>query len=258
MTRAAPGRVIRGIFALQLAIGLALVWGDISAGVPRLQFGPAAPDLDQPVRPGDQTRRYAPRERRDVPNRPFPATPDMPDRLAIETARIDGRPVLRMIGQIAPGDGDRVPDLLAEQAGQEAAPAALLLNSPGGSVSDALAIGRAIRRLDLRTEVAAGDVCFSACPYLLAGGTTRAVDPAGAVGVHQHYFGESGLLPAFLAVEDVQHGQGVVMAYLDEMGVDPLLMQPALTTPPDEIYILLPAELARYALVREGPADSAP
>ncbi len=255
---AAPGRVIKVIFGLQLLIGLALVWGDISVGLPRLPLGPAAPGMDQPVRPGDQTRRFAPRERRDVPNRPFPATPDMPDRLALEAADLDGRPVLRMVGQIAPGDAGRIPDLLSDRVESAPAPEALLLNSPGGSVEDALAIGRAVRRLGLRTEVAAGDVCLSACPYLLAGGTTRAVNAEGAVGVHQHYFGESGVLPAFLAVEDVQHGQGAVMAYLDEMGIDPLLMQPALTTPPDEIYILLPEELDRYALVSEDTERSAP
>jgi len=33
------------------------------------------------------------------------------------------------------------------------------------------------------------------------------------------------------------------MTYLDEMGIDPLVMQHALSTPPDEIHVLLPSEL---------------
>lgn len=69
------------------------------------------------------------------------------------------------------------------------------------------------------------------------------------VGVHQHYFGENTVLPAFLAVEDIQRGQGEVMGYLDEMGIDLRLMQPALATPPDAIYILVREELERYGLV---------
>jgi hypothetical protein len=33
------------------------------------------------------------------------------------------------------------------------------------------------------------------------------------------------------------------------MGIDPLVMQHALVTPPDEIYLLLPEELTRYRFV---------
>lgn len=33
------------------------------------------------------------------------------------------------------------------------------------------------------------------------------------------------------------------------MGIDPRLMQPALMTPPGEIYMLVPDELADYGLV---------
>ena len=83
---------------------------------------------------------------------------------------------------------------------------------------------------------------------MLAAGTERHVHKDGFVGVHQHYFGENIALPAFLAVEDIQRGQGAVMAYLDEMGIDPLVMQHALVTPPEEIYVLLPEELETYKL----------
>ena len=86
---------------------------------------------------------------------------------------------------------------------------------------------------------------------LIAG--TERIAPTGArIGVHQHYFGESTVLPAFMAVEDVQRGQGQVMAYLLEMGVDPAVMQHALTTPPDEIYVLLPEGLDAYGLRTDG------
>ena len=52
-----------------------------------------------------------------------------------------------------------------------------------------------------------------------------------------------------MAVEDIQRGQGEVMIYLEEMGIDPLVMSHALTTPSDEIYLLLPEELERYNFV---------
>ena len=96
------------------------------------------------------------------------------------------------------------------------------------------------------TEMRAGEICYSACPYVLAAGVHRKIDDAASVGVHQHYFGESTILPASFAVEDIQRGQGEVMIYLDAMGIDPLVMQHALTTPPDEIYVLLPEQLVLY------------
>jgi len=108
---------------------------------------------------------------------------------------------------------------------------------------------RYLRQRGLDTALREGDICYSACPYLLAAGTSRDVPEDASVGVHQHFFGESTLLPAFVAVEDIQRGQGEVMTYLDQMGIDPLVMQHALVTPPDEIYLLLPEELTRYRFV---------
>ena len=233
-------RALAGVLAFQLGLAGLLFLGDIGSGFSLPSTGPRAPGLDQPARPGDQTRRYAPADR--------PALPEgapMPVRLQLERDG-DGGATLR--GEIAPGDAD----LLARRiASMDPPPARLRLDSPGGSVSDALAIGRQIRRLGIATEVSAEAICLSACPYLLAGGIERRAHPGALVGVHQHYFGENTLLPAFVAVEDIQRGQGEVMAFLIAMGVDPAVMGPALLTPPDEIYLLTPEELGTYRLVTE-------
>ena len=89
---------------------------------------------------------------------------------------------------------------------------------------------------------------MSACPYLLAGGVLRQAAPGAMVGVHQHYFGQNSVLPAFLAVKDIQRGQAQVVGYLADMGIDLRLMQPALATPPEDIYVLTAQELERYRL----------
>jgi hypothetical protein len=59
-------------------------------------------------------------------------------------------------------------------------------------------------------------------------------------------------LPAFIAVEDIQRGQGEVMGYLIAMGVDPELMRVALLTPPEDIYLLTPEELMQFRLVTDA------
>ncbi len=239
-------RSLRWLLGFQAFIALALVVGDLGGAYTGSPFRSAdAPSLDQPIRPGDQRRQYDPSG---VPGDParreaMPGGETYPDRLSI----LPEGDSLVLRGTIAAGDGTRVAELLASRSIET-----VTLDSPGGSVMDALEIGRAIRAADASSAIASGGVCFSACPYMLAGGVTRDVPRSSRVGVHQHYFGENSLLPAFLAVEDVQRGQGMVMAFLDEMGVDPLLMQHALTTPPEEIYVLIPEELERYRLAFGG------
>ncbi|QBF32450.1 hypothetical protein [Thalassococcus sp. S3] len=237
MTGPVVGRVLRGVLIFQLFIGAFLVLGDVQGGLRMPSFGPSAPALTEPVRPGDQRRDFNPGR-----TGPGPSGP-LPDRLTLTA--VDGG-VYRLEGAIDAGDAARIISQL-----EQATPAVetLLLQSPGGSVTDALDLGRHVREAGINTALRGQDVCYSACPYLLAAGVEREIDETASVGVHQHYFGESSLLPAFVAVEDIQRGQGEVMVYLDAMGIDPLVMQHALTTPPDEIYVLLPEQLQDYGFV---------
>ena len=243
-TRRPPivGRVLIGVLIFQLGLAVLLFWGDLGEGLRLPGFGPRAPELTEPIRPGDQTRRFRP-ERAPNPGQPMPDTA-LPDRLIL-TPVSGGRAAL-LEGTIEAGDAERITKQLAELS---PAPEEIYLNSPGGSVRDALELGRYLRREGFDTALRDGDICYSACPYLLAAGEARTVPDSASVGVHQHYFGESTILPAFVAVEDIQRGQGEVMRYLDDMGVDPLEMQHALVTPPDEIYVLLPEELRRYGFI---------
>ncbi len=251
----APRRVsaksaITGVLAVQLAIALFLMGSDLFRAIPHIAWPSSQPRFDTPVIPGDQTRRYNPRDTplrqpdEGNPDRPYRSTGDMPARLAFERSG----ETLTLTGQIAQGDAERFKEYLATDPTM---PAMIRLNSPGGSVQDALLIGRQLRAAEVETVMGAGDICLSACPYILASGLSRNIHNDAQVGVHQHYFGTKSALPAFLAVEDIQRGQGEVMAYLNDMGVDPLIMRHALVTPPDEIYVLLPEQLTDYRMDTE-------
>lgn len=236
------GRILMGVLIFQLCLGALLFLGDLQSGLRLPSFGPKAPSLTEPIRPGDQTRRFR-QDRAPAPGRPMPDTP-LPDRLTLTPVEA-GKAVL-LEGAIVQGDAERITKQLEALTPQ---PARVILNSPGGSVRDALDLGRHLRDAGLNTAMRDGDICYSACPYLLAAGTTRDIPNTASVGVHQHYFGKSTILPAFIAVEDIQRGQGEVMRYLDQMGIDPLLMSHALVTPPDQIYVLLPEELRVYGFI---------
>ncbi|MEM9796405.1 MAG: hypothetical protein AAF919_07945 [Pseudomonadota bacterium] len=237
-------RTLRWLLGGQLMLAVLLILVDLGPTIPRLLAPSAAPELDRPTRPGDQTRRYRPRD----PANPGPGVdPDMPRRLLAEEVSVDGVAGLQLRGAISPGDGARI---VAEL--ERSAPDFVALDSPGGSVANALEIGQAVRSLSIPTRLRDGAVCFSACPYIFVGGTDRVVAGTARFGVHQHSFGESTILPAFLAVEDVQRGQAEVLDHLQQMGIDLRIMGPALATPSDEIYILNAQELTEWNVVTQG------
>ncbi len=242
-------RVLTTVLVFQLAIGAFLVLGDVQQARLALPgFGPDAPRLTEPVRPGDQRRVFNPDRDRPA-TRPARDPGQLPDRLVL--TKVEDT-TYRLEGGVSEGDADRMIKLLQDA---QPLPEWLVLQSPGGVVSDALELGRYIRQTGINTRMLPGEYCYSACPYILMGGAKREVHDKAQVGVHQHYFGESTFLPASFAVEDIQAGQGEVMLYLDEMGINPLIMVPALTTPPDEIYVLLPEELRKFGVVESVDAQ---
>ncbi|WP_138468857.1 hypothetical protein [Poseidonocella sp. HB161398] len=256
MSGAAPARRRPGIravmafcLAAQALIGVAVVIEASGLLEPGRWTRRAMPGFDpaQPVVPDDQTRRFRPAELPAAPGTMRPGGPGggpLPDSLQIETVARDGATLLSLTGTIDEGAAAR----LVRRLDAMEPPDAVLLHSPGGLVAEALEIGRELRRRGLGTRLVAGAVCFSACPYMLAGGTAREVSAEARVGVHQSYYDSSALLPLFVGVAAVQEREAEAMRYLQEMGVDPLLRIPALETPADGIYILTAEELEAYRL----------
>lgn len=234
---ATPQGAIRAVLVSQVVLAGAIVALDLCAAP-----GGAAPDLFAPPAQGPSVRPYRPDLRPAEPG--APAMRPMPERLEFSA----GEEAIRIIGQIAPGDADR---FLSWLDGTRPIETRVSLDSSGGSVADALAIGRTIRGAGYAAEVADGAVCLSACPYMLAGGTERRVTAGGVVGVHQHDFGENTILPAFMAIRDLQRSQAGVLDYLSDMGVDLRIMAMALRTPPEEITVLTPDQMQDFRLVTD-------
>ena len=108
----------------------------------------------------------------------------------------------------------------------------------------------------LHAEVAEGAQCASSCPLLLAGGVTRAAGETAAVGLHQfHAPARMAAGDPAQAVSDAQVTAARIARYLGEMGVDPALWLHALDTPPQSLYRLSHAEMAKYRLVTAGDDD---
>jgi hypothetical protein len=123
-------RVLYAVLGLQLVMAALLAGSDVLGALPRLAWPSSAPGVDAPVAPGDQTRRYAPRDTPlpprapGAPERPYRNSGDMPGRLEF-LRRGD---TLHLTGEIAPGDDARFAKQLEDEDGLLRA----AINSPGG------------------------------------------------------------------------------------------------------------------------------
>jgi hypothetical protein len=149
--------------------------------------------------------------------------------------------------------------------------ATLVLDSEGGSVIAGLALGRAIRRLDITTTVGKTIVlpsddgkaraklfpeasCESMCAFVLLGGTRRYVPPQARVLVHMIWLGDKHdrARQATYSAEElglVQQDIGSIARYTMEMGGNIELLETALRVPPwKPMYILAADEVQRMRL----------
>lgn len=154
--------------------------------------------------------------------------------------------VLQATGTIDPGSTARLKQEL-DARGEYIR--TVSLNSPGGSIDDAIAMARLVREHGVATEVASGAICASSCPLFLAGGVVRSVGSRAAIGIHQFYSGTKSSEDAAQAMADAQLATARIATHLKQMGVDPLLWLNALATPPRTLYYLTRKEMADYRLV---------
>lgn len=159
--------------------------------------------------------------------------------------------------------------------------ATIVLDSSGGSVNDAIALGRRFRGLGALTTVgtsvvnaaAQGDrasvlpdaYCESMCVFLLLSGKTRYVPPAAHIRVHQIWMGDRAddAKAASYTAQDlmiVERDIGRLAKYTFEMGGAGELLSLALSVPPwEDLHELSAAELRLTNLVTtDAVADVLP
>jgi hypothetical protein len=138
----------------------------------------------------------------------------------------------------------------------------LYLNSPGGSLSEGLKLGRLIRKVQLfthvgrsgekRYDIRAGE-CYSACALAFLGGPYRFHETGSEYGVHRFY-GSPGA--AAVSSDQAQIVSAAIIEYIRAMGVHPSLFTFMTEAGADEIKLLSEAEQLRLNVVNngEGPA----
>lgn len=129
------------------------------------------------------------------------------------------------------------------------------INSPGGSVSAAMAIGRRFRKENAHLIV--NGFCISACVLILAGAVDRQIGKSSIVGIHRPYLATTAQQNA--TPDQVKRDYGAMLqdirSYLREMNVSEQLANDMLATPPERIHILTEAQLSAYGLANVDPAE---
>jgi hypothetical protein len=134
----------------------------------------------------------------------------------------------------------------------------VVLNSPGGSVADALAMGRLIRERKFATEIEAGKYCVSSCPLVFAGGVERRAGDRAEIGVHQVAAIHSAANgPPRDEMSVAQNISARCQRYLGDMGVSLQVWVHAMETPHDRLFMFKPDELKSLNMVTASPAPVA-
>ncbi|XHC39504.1 hypothetical protein ABWH89_09545 [Hoeflea alexandrii] len=155
---------------------------------------------------------------------------------------------LKAEGSIDPGAAGRFAEEIAARGEYVKE---VTLNSPGGSVSDALVMSTLIREKGLNTRVATKALCASSCPLVFAGGVAREAEEDAILGVHQVFNGSQDQPSPEQAMSGAQSTTARIARHLDEMGIANGLWLHALETPPDRLYYLTPEEMTEFKLTTE-------
>jgi hypothetical protein len=134
----------------------------------------------------------------------------------------------------------------------------VVLNSPGGSVTDALAMGRLIRERKFATEVEAGKYCASSCPLVFAGGVERRAGDKAAIGVHQVAAISSVSAAPRDEMDVAQRISARCQRYLGDMGISLQAWVHAMETPHDKLFIFKPDELKSLNIVTSAAPVASP
>ena len=255
----ANDQILRGIFWSVLAVAIAVLAGDLATA--NGWIGDPDPDLT-PAETRPASTEFS------LPNLPSilaPFSPDGDKRLVplpqpqgamakpMTLELVSGGKLLAT-GTITPGISQAFADEVDKRGDYIKT---VVLNSPGGSVSEALAMGRLIRERKFATEIEAGEYCASSCPLVFAGGVERRASDKAVVGVHQVAAMASAGGPPRDEMDLAQRISARCQRYLGDMGVSLRVWVHAMETPHDKLFVFKPDELKSLNIVTASSAIAA-
>lgn len=143
---------------------------------------------------------------------------------------------------IAPGDYEALLKGIQRHPGKYAKKI-VMLDSIGGSVAEAMRMGRLLRETGFDTLVPSTGLCQGSCVYLLAAGHRKSV--RGPVGIHRPYYTGSDSVHSASSAGAARSSQA---AYFKDMQIPLKLLDAIHSTEPRRMRVLTPSELTLYGL----------
>jgi hypothetical protein len=159
-------------------------------------------------------------------------------------------PLIALSGEIGPDDFKQFVTF-SSMARDSSETYRVYVDSPGGDVEIAMAIGRVIRGDDALVRVKEESQCLSSCIFVLAGASRRWVQ--GVVGIHRPFTLDDKLLTADAQKQRYEQLGLEIQAYLSEMNIPIDLYNYMLRISPHDMKLLSQDELQSYGLSENDP-----
>lgn len=142
-----------------------------------------------------------------------------------------------MRGTIVPGDAKRLSKLITNNPAKFLATQTINVSSPGGDVKEAIELANLLEDSALEFSVPRGEVCASACFFLLVGAMDR-LGVVGTVLIHRPYISPKGLDPSqsHAASTAQQASISEVRRFLERKSVPSALVDKMMMLPSTEAY----------------------
>jgi hypothetical protein len=160
--------------------------------------------------------------------------------------------IIVLSGDIAQGDAETAEALIRAANEDGRLISAVRLDSPGGSLAEAVKLGDLIRRAKLPTVVAAGSQCVSACFLVFAAGIEKFANHEARIGVH-------GASDAFGRETARTEAATIAMARIaSTFGVPPGIIRRMVITPARDIAWLSDDDLRGMGAIISGRTERSP
>lgn len=151
---------------------------------------------------------------------------------------LDAQGALSLSGKITEGDSVRIDKLVLEEPQKFIETTRIYLDSPGGSIKEAMAIGEILDRYKIAAVVNEKDYCASACALIYAAAPTRIA--LGDIAMHRPYLRPE--MHDSSSMEFIMEQQEISIklarSYMEDRNVPEYLIEKMTSTPSDDAYVL--------------------
>ncbi len=172
----------------------------------------------------------------------------------VSVSEVDGKGRIVISGTITPSDYDALVEKISTLKRENRLTSFVFLNSLGGSLETAIKMGRYIRKEREFVVMHEGDICASACVFILAGAISKDVWD-GKVFIHRPYWNSDEEDNAIKQKAKYKEIEKIAKTYLEEMNIPTSLYDDMFSISSNASRLLSEDDLRKYRLIGLDPYE---